>query len=349
MKLQKNGINKVLFSTFLFAVILLHSCDNEERPASKSMDEIHKEQGVPVRILTVQTQEFNLSLNYTVTLEGIKQTTVSSMVNDEIKKFLPKIGNSVIENQVVVEFSVNNPAWQYDKLKESYDNLKKTYEKNNSLPANNETSRQNFENIETQYLVAKKNFESLKKMLFVTAPFPGQIVEKFAEQGQKVKIGDNLFTIAQTDKMKASFWVTEEELVFLKEGMEIEIIDQEKTYKGKISEVALSQDQMRKAFKIDAEFPNPKRELKVGMTVDIKIDSYKNPKAIAIPSSSVIFRNGRNFVFITDGATAIEKEVTLGKFQYDNIEILSGLNSGDNLIYQGFTLLKNGSKVKINQ
>jgi len=136
--------------------------------------------------------------------------------------------------------------------------------------------------------------------------------------------------------MKAIFWVSDEELIYIKNGMPVQITKNDKVYNGRISEVALAQDEMRKAFKIEADFPNPKRELKVGMTVEIQFDSYKNPSAIVIPRSS-------------DGSNAQEREITLGKTIGEMVEITSGLNVGDELITEGVSILTSGAKLNIKQ
>jgi multidrug efflux pump subunit AcrA (membrane-fusion protein) len=60
-------------------------------------------------------------------------------------------------------------------------------------------------------------------------------------------------------------------------------------------------------------------------------------------------KEGRNFVYLANGTGALEQEVSLGKTQGENIEILSGLKPGDQLIYQGVSLMSNGAKIKIEQ
>jgi len=223
------------------------------------------------------------------------------------------------------------------------------YERMKALLEGGETSQQNYDNVETQYLVAKRNYESLKQLLFVEAPISGLIVEKFVEEGQKVKVADKLFTVAQIDRMKAVFWVSDEELKYIKNGMPVSINKNDKVFKGRITEVALAQDMMKKAFKIVAEFPNPGRNLLVGMTVDVSLNYYNNPQAIVIPRSAIVFRNNQSYVFLADGDTAKLTEIKLGKSQGEMVEIYSGLNVGDKLIYQGVSLLNDGSKLLTEQ
>ena len=333
----------------LFAGLTLQSCKKENKVVSKTMEEIQKENGVPVKLTKIETQELTIPLKYMSTLEGIKQTTVTAPVADNVDLFKGKVGKVVKEKDVVVTFPTDNPALQFEQAKLSFENFKKMYERMSALLAGGETSQQNYDNIETQYLVAKRNYESLKQMLFVEAPISGTIVEKFVDERFKTKSGAKLFTIAQIDRMKAIFWVSDEELIYIKNGMPVQITKNDKVYNGRISEVALAQDEMRKAFKIEADFPNPKRELKVGMTVEIQFDSYKNPSAIVIPRSSIVVKAGKSYVFVSDGSNAQEREITLGKTIGEMVEITSGLNVGDELITEGVSILTSGAKLNIKQ
>jgi multidrug efflux pump subunit AcrA (membrane-fusion protein) len=55
-------------------------------------------------------------------------------------------------------------------------------------------------------------------------------------------------------------------------------------------------DPMRRAFYAVVEFDNPGQVLKSGMTADIKILVYDNPKAIIIPRN-IIMKDNRDLCF----------------------------------------------------
>lgn len=343
----KNYFKVLVIFAISIGILGLQSCGKKEKVVVKSIEQIQKEQGVPVRTMEISTQDLKLELKFLSTLEGIRQTTVASMVGDKIEKFPFKVGSAIREGQIVCQFPTNNPALQFEQAKVGYENFSKTYDRMKALLAGGETSQQNYDNIETQYLVSKRNYEALKQMLFVEAPISGLLVEKFAEEGNKVKVGDKIFTIAQMDRMRAIFWVNDDELQYLKNGVAVTIEKNDKTYNGRISEVALAQDQMRKAFKIIAEFPNSNRDLKVGMTVDVKLDYYHNPNAVVIPRSAVTVIGGKSFVYLADGDKATAVEVTIGKAVGENTEIITGLKVGGKLIYQGVSLIANGTKISV--
>lgn len=332
---------------FIFTSLLIQSCEKKKLTNFKSIDQIQKEKGIPVKEMIIQSQELKLTAGYICTLEGSNQVTVSSMVGDKVEKCYAKTGMYVTANKVLIEFPAKNTSVKYESIKQSYENQKKLYEQTLVLLKKGETSQQNFDLTETQYLAAKKNYESIKQMLFVESPINGVVLEKFVDDGTKVKVGDKLFTIAQTEKLKAVFWVSEQEYQNIKLETPLEISIKEKKYIGKIIEIASTPDEIRNAYKITTEFTNPKNELKVGMTAEIKFEYYYNPNAILIPSNSILVRGEKKFVFLTDGNLAYEKEIQIGKSKDENVEVILGLKNGDRLICQGIGVLKNGAKISI--
>ncbi len=350
---MKRTIISITISVFLAIsiMLLLQSCGNgkkDDASSNQSIESIQKKEGIPVQTIEIKQTELTLDLKYLSTLMGSKQATVVSLVADKIEKVRSRVGSRVAEDQVIVEFPIDNPALQFEQAKLSYENFKKTYERMKTLLQAGETSQQNYDNIETQYLVAKRNYESLKQMLYVESPISGTIVEMPYEEGEKVKLGDKLFTVAQIDRLKAVFWVTDQDLLNLKNGMSVTIEKNDRVYKGKITEISLAQDQVRKAFKIEAEFPNRNRDLFVGMTVDVRIPFYSNPQAIVIPRSSLLQQGGKYYVYLAVDDTAQLQEVKIGKSQGDQVEIFSGLQPGDKIITESINLLSDGSKISVH-
>lgn len=60
--------------------------------------------------------------------------------------------------------------------------------------------------------------------------------------------------------------------------------------------------------------------------------STEKAVAVMIPQSSVITRNGQNFVQKKVGTTTVETQVTLGDTDGTNVEVLSGLVAGDMVV-----------------
>lgn len=333
-------------SLALVALLVLSSCQKKIEPG-KSIEQIRAEQGVPIRIVTIGEKEFNKNLTFFAKLSGIKETMQQAAIGDKVVKINAKVGSSVREGQVIVEFPKDNPQIQYEQARLGFENAKKLYDRMSQLLKAGETSQQNFDNAETQYLVAKKNWESIYQLINIESPISGQIVQMLVKEGDKVKSGDNIFTVAQLNKMMAKVWVSSSEVEYIKTGMSATMKINGDEFTGRVAVVDLAMDEIRHAFGVEIHFDNGHRKIQSGVTTDIKINAYNNSKAIMVPRKVIVRDGDETFIFVEKDGKAEKRAVELGLESGIDVEIKNGLNPGDKLITEGIALLRNGTKIKI--
>ncbi len=331
-----------------FVLFFLAGCGEEEkRVEAKSMDEIRKEEGVPVIVEEIELKPFESYITLYADLQGIRQSTKSSLVGDKILKINAGIGEFVKKGDIIVEFPTDNPAIQYEQAKAAYENAKKNFERMKGLLEAGDISQAQYDGAETQYIVNKRNFFSVKQMVEVESPIDGIITEMIFNEGDACGVGKPLFTVAQLSSVVATVWATEDEVRDIKRGMPAKITTSEKSYQGRVREVGIAMDLKRRAFKVEILIPNPDRTLKPGVTTQIDIKVYENPEAVVIPENLIQRRNGNRYVFLEENGKAVERPVVQGKRYGVNTEIIEGLEKGDRLIAEGTSLLEKGRKVKI--
>ncbi len=339
-----------IIAIFLFAVpVFIAGCGSEGKEDVKSLEQIRSEEGVPVKIQEIKYQSFRKNLSFFTQLEGIKEATKGSMVGGRIERIRAKVGDYVVKDQVVIEFAQDNPGLQYEQAKSAFENAEKTYKRMKALLDAGETSQASFDGAETNYLVSKRNFESLSQMLNVQAPFTGTVVEVKVNEGDNVKSDIPLFKVAQLNRMRAKVWANEEEISMIRKGMKAYTEIGGRQFNGIVSDISLAIDPMKRAFYAVVEFDNPGLQLKSGMTVDIKILVYDNPRAIVIPRNLVMKDANGMYVYVADNSTAAKRYITNGRDEGINFEISGGLKPGEKLITEGIALVSNGSKVKVIQ
>jgi len=344
--------NKIKFLIILFASFLVYffeGCGSEEVEASKSIEEIRKDEGIPVRVTSINYQTFEKSYSFFAKLCGIKEATKGAIVGGKIEKINAQVGDYVKKDRVIIEFAEDNPGIQYLQAKNSFENAEKTYTRMKNLLQAGETSQANYDGAETQYLVAKRNYESLRQMLFIESPFDGIIVDVKVNEGDNVDKDTHLFAIAQLNKVRAKVWASESEIREIKKGMKTEVEFAGKKYSGRVVEISLAADPFKQAFYAEVEFENPRNEIKTGVVSDIKIFTYRNDKSIIIPRNLVMNDTKGAYVFIEKNNTAEKRYITNGNDSGINYEVSKGLEPGDKLITEGSSQLDNGVKVKVIQ
>ncbi len=344
-------INKTFwfYTLTLILGLFVFGCGSKSNEETKSMEQIQSEEGIPVKVETVAYKPFQKYLSFYSKLTGIKEATKGAMTGGKIEKINVRVGDYVKENQVIVEFDTDNPALQYEQARTSYENAKKSYDRIKSLLEAGETSQANFDGAETQYLVSKRNYESLKQMLFVESPLDGRIVDLKVNAGDNVNKDVHLFTVAQTSIMRAKIWVSEKEIGLIKKGMKAEAVYNGKNYQGKISDVSLGIDPARQSFYAEAEFNNPGNELMNGVTVEIKVLIYENQNAIIIPRNLMMSDEKGHYLFTENNGKAVKVYAENGRESGIYYELSKGLKPGDRLIIKGADQIENGTTVKVIQ
>ncbi len=334
--------------SILTASFIMFSCA-EKLEAQKSMEQIRKEDGIAVKVKLVQEEAFEKDLSFFSTLRGYEESTKGSLVSDRVLKMKAKVGQSVSAGQVLVEFPSNNPALGYMQAKASLENAKKMYDRMNELLKAGETSQQNVDNLYTQYEVSRRNVEAIEQLINIEAPISGIITEVHKKEGDHANPGDPLFTVAKLNKMIAKVWASEREVLELKTGMPATVTMGGKEFKGTVNLIPLAMDDKTRAFGVEILLDNPRRDLKSGVTVDVRIKTYTNPRTIVIPRNLVFNDGGKHYVYLDNNGQAARREVTLGMESGIDVEVTGGLSVGERLITEGQTLVSEGTKIKVIQ
>lgn len=100
-------------------------------------------------------------------------------------------------------------------------------------------------------------------------------------------------------------------------------------------------------FPVKLKLPeNKDLKFKLGMNGDIEIILKKKENALSIPSSAVMKRGEKNYVFVVEKGVARKKEVTIGLETDEESEILEGLEDKDEVVVEKISQIKDGQKVK---
>ena len=332
----------------ILLTVLLNSCGDRTQTNSRSLEQIYAEEGVPVRVMEISKTALHSEMNFLATMLGIQETTINAKIGDRVVSIPVKVGSRVSEGQILITFPTNNPGLQWLQAKTGLENSERTYQRMKNLLASGDISQANFDGAETQYLVAKQNFESLRQLAFLEAPFSGVVTNVKVKVGDKVNPGDPLVTIAQTGTMIARVWASETEVRQLRVGQSANITIEGEELTGKIATVSLSMDPNRRAFQVDVHFNNSQGKIKSGTTTDLIFKTDAIAQSIVIPRRFVRVNGDEQYVFVagSDGL-AHRVDIQTGQASGVNITIVAGLNANDKVITEGASLLEEGMKIRI--
>ena len=197
------------------------------------------------------------------------------------------------------------------------------------------------------------------KYTTIYAPFDGTIGISQVKVGGPVSAGQTILnTVSSDNPIAADIAVDQRELYRFTQLQEKKMQPKDSTftlafgtmvypYSGKISLIDRAVDPQTSTIKMRIEFPNPKNELKAGMTGTVRVLSNATEKSLMIPFKAVTEQLGEFFVYVVgDSSKVSQQKVVLGKQIGTNVIIKDGVKEGNTVVVQGVQNLKEGSVIK---
>ena len=176
----------------------------------------------------------------------------------------------------------------------------------------------------------------------IVAPMAGEVTQITTLQGQTViaaQQAPNILTLADMSTMLVKAQVSEADVIHLHPGQKAWFTvlgDPQTRYEGKLKDVLPTPEKVNDAIFYYARFevPNPKGILRLDMTAQVHIQLTDVKNVLTIPLSALgdpIGNNRYNVRLLRNGETR-EREVVIGARNDTDVEIVKGLEEGDEVI-----------------
>jgi HlyD family secretion protein len=185
----------------------------------------------------------------------------------------------------------------------------------------------------------------------IRASVDGQVLTVKAAQGDDVRLGDLLFTIADTRKMRIDADVDEATAARIKVGQPVNILIGETTFKGEISQVApqANTGQNGSSVPIQVQFLGTVPKLRPNISASLEILLNVKKDVLSLPRAPFLTTGGERLVYVITAAdTAERREVVFGVSNAERVEVVSGLQLGDKVITSSMEAYKDQLKIQIS-
>ena len=100
-------------------------------------------------------------------------------------------------------------------------------------------------------------------------------------------------------------------------------------------------------MKVTVEANDPPEQVRPGTFVRVDIIKEKRPGATLVPREAIVRELQETHVFVVSDNKAVKREVSLGIEEDKLVQILGGVEAGDQVIVEGQGGLKDGAPIKI--
>ncbi len=188
---------------------------------------------------------------------------------------------------------------------------------------------------------------------YIVSPMAGVLTQRLRQKGEFVNHGELIAIVNVLTPMVVKIDVPEAHATRLKQGDEQSItfgaLDG-LTRKAKVSLVDRVAHAQTHTFRVELEMDNADGKIPAGVFGTIMLMIYDKPDALVIPVDAIKLEGDKKFVMlISADGKASKREVEIGQFTQNQVEVTRGLNTGDKIAVLGARLLNEGDKVVIRE
>ena len=195
-----------------------------------------------------------------------------------------------------------------------------------------------------------KALEKQISMSYVKAPVSGTITNKMVEKGSLVAPAMQLATITNIDRLRMQVYLTEEQVITVKEGQKIRLhadLFPDDTFEGTITFIDVNAGPSRR-YLVEVEIPNPGHRLKPGMTGEVLFEGGQSQEVLAVPRESIVGSLQDARIYVVENKKAVLRQVETGLVSGHNVQIRKGLSEGDSIVVSGQINLTDGMAISVS-
>ena len=184
----------------------------------------------------------------------------------------------------------------------------------------------------------------------VNAPLEGVITRYYVDLGQNLTQSTQLCEIAEISSVKVVVNVTEKDLPKVKLGQKARFSNDAypgKIFEGKVMKISEALDLTTRSSEVEIMADNAGNLLKPGMFARVKIILGVHENAKVVPKNALEQSMEKYYVYLVTEGKAYRKEVRPGLVFEEEVEILSGVESGGQVITIGWHNVNDGGDVEI--
>ena len=183
----------------------------------------------------------------------------------------------------------------------------------------------------------------------ITAPFGG--VLGYTGLTEDIFVSDNIFIITLDDNstIYSDIKIPESYAPFIKKGLPVEAKVSsygDKIFKGKIDFISSRINADTRSLLSRISINNQDLELLSGSLLEITV-KFNLRNALSVPDTSIMMEGEKSYIYkVSDKNITNKTEVDIGTRNDGKVEILAGLNEGDQIVAEGLKKVRPRGKIK---
>ena len=331
---------------FMFMAASLVACNSTSNDKATTPEETVT--AITVKTAVAEIHTIDLLETYTSEVMAYKENDITPAAQGlHIDRIHVDVGDRVYQGQTLVTLDQTTLKQQELNLATTQDN----YDRMVPVHAAGGISDQQLTQMKNTLDLQKEVVENLRKNSTIKSPISGVVTARNFENGD-LFASMPILHIMQIDKLKVMANVSEQYFTSVKVGNKVTIevdIYPGQQFEGEVSRINPAFDARTRTFSVEITIPNKTMELRPGMYARA-IFNMGQRQSVMVLDKAIQKQAGSSerFVYVIENGEAHYRFVTDGRRVGDKIEILEGVEAGEEVAVTSFTRLMNGKKVTVD-
>jgi RND family efflux transporter MFP subunit len=315
-----------------------------------------------VKVERVDERDVDQISTFTATVEPYLINNISAQMANRIKAIYVDEGMYVSKGQKVVLLDdVNTTTYelQVSTAEANLKNLEIDYKRALELYNIGGGTKQAVDQMEVQVVNAKNTLASAKRALqnarentVLTSPISGVVTARNYDPGDMTG-SLPVLTIGEVQPVKVVVNISETEIAKIHKGMPAVVTfdtygDEE--FKGQVTLIQPTVDSATKTVGVEITMANPNNRILPGMFARVTMN-FGTSRHVVVPDRAVVKQpgSGNHFVYVYSNGKVSYNQVELGQRLDTSYELISGVESGSQVVVSGQTKLADGMAVELSK
>ena len=306
----------------------------------------------PVEVAAASTQTLSDDITAVGSLLSDEAVQIAAETSGRVSEIKFTEGDVVASGTVLIKLDDALINAQVEDAEARLTLAKANYERAASLRKSGTASQTTLDTAQSELSVQQAVYDLIRAQhdkLSIKAPFPGVLGFRTISPGAYVTAGTPLVNLEKIDRLKVNFSVPEVYLSKLAVGQKVEIAADAlpgTRFEGTIYAIDPAIDVNGRAIRVKATLDNDDRKLRPGLLARITVKGIPRT-AVTIPESALVPRGNDFLVYKTDNGKAKETKVLAGRRENGFVEIIEGVDVGQEVVIAGQARLRDGVNVEI--
>ena len=309
-------------------------------------------------------------------IQAYTDAPIYARTNGYLKKWYVDIGAHVKEGQLLAEIDTPEIDQQLQQAQADLGTAQAnvhlaeiTSDRYRDLLKSDSVSKQDADNAEGDYEAKRaavasaqanvKRLEDLQSFQKIYAPFDGVITARNVDIGDLIDAGASggaakeLFHIASTRRLRVYVSVPQGDSPNAKPGLKADLVLPEfpgRRFPGTLVSTAQAIDPTSGTLLAEISVDNPTGELLPGAYAEVHLKLPSASPSFTLPVGALLFRSeGLRVVAVENGNRAVLVPIVIGRDFGNEVEVVSGLTEGMQIVENPPDSIVTGQKVRIAQ